>query len=243
MKHSKIGSVMTGDVVSVRYGTPFKEVARLLSEYRISGLPVIDAEDKVVGVISETDLLVREVEAPDPYRRRRRLRMPRMTAAARRGRSKATARTAGRLMSTPPVCVHADNTIAEGARRMARDRVERLPVVDDEERLVGIVTRRDLLQVFLRPDDDIRHEVIEEVLVRTLWLAPGAVTISVHNGVVTLDGRLERRSEVSVALHMAREVDGVVAVVNKLSHRLDDSHLQPTDQALRGVADDWLRKL
>ncbi|MEV8314732.1 CBS domain-containing protein [Streptomyces sp. NPDC059900] len=243
MKHSKIGSVMTGEVVSARYGTPFKEVAARLSEHRISGLPVIDADDKVVGVISETDLLAREAQAGDPYRQPRRFRMPRMSRAARKGRAKATARTAGQLMSTPPVCVHADNTIAEGARLMARHKVERLPVVDDEDRLVGIVTRRDLLQVFLRADDEIRREVIGEVLVRTLWLGPLAIKVDVYDGVVTLEGQLERRSEVPVALHMTREIDGVVAVVDKLAYRLDDSHLQPDDQALRGVADDWLRKL
>ncbi|MCX4673692.1 CBS domain-containing protein [Streptomyces sp. NBC_01381] len=243
MKHSKIGSVMTGEVVSARYGTPFKDVAKLLAEHRISGLPVIDTDEKVIGVISETDLLVREAQAPDPFQRPSRFRLPRMSPAARKTQVKATARTAGQLMSTPPVCVHADNTIVEGARLMAEHKVERLPVVDDEDRLVGIVTRRDLLQVFLRPDDGIRLEVIEQVLVRTLWLAPQTIKIDVQNGVVTLEGQLERRSEVPIALHMTREIDGVVAVVDKLTYRLDDSHLQPTDQALKGVADDWLRKL
>ncbi|MFE0172876.1 CBS domain-containing protein [Streptomyces sp. NPDC059002] len=242
MRHSKIGSVMTGEVVSAHYGTPFKEVARRLSEHRISGLPVIDADDKVVGVISETDLLVREARAPDPDRPRR-FRWPLPGSAARKSRGKATARTAGQLMSTPPVCVHADNTIAEGARCMARHKVERLPVVDDEDRLVGIVTRRDLLQVFLRADDEIRREVIEQVLVRALWLAPQTLGIEVRDGVVILEGQLERRSDVPVALHMTREIDGVVAVVDKLTYHVDDSRLRPTDQALRGVADDWLRKL
>ncbi|MCX4673715.1 CBS domain-containing protein [Streptomyces sp. NBC_01381] len=243
MKHSKIGSVMTSEVVSAQYGTPFKEVAKRLAEYRISGLPVIDADDKVVGVISETDLLVREAQAPDPYQAPRRFRLPRVGKGGRKDRAKATARTAGQLMSTPPVCVHADNSIAEGARCMAQHKVERLPVVDEEDRLVGIVTRRDLLQVFLRADDEIRHEVIEQVLVRTLWLAPQTIKIDVQDGVVTLEGQLERRSEVPVALHMTREIDGVVAVVDKLTHRVDDSHLQPNDQAMRGVTDDWLRKL
>ncbi|MFI0980847.1 CBS domain-containing protein [Streptomyces sp. NPDC021093] len=243
MKHSKTGSVMTTEVVTARHDTPYKEVARLLAEHRISGLPVVDPDDHVVGVLSETDLLVREAEAPDPYRAPRRFHLPRITPAARTTRTKATARTAGQLMSTPPVCIHAENTIAEAARSMARHSVERLPVVDEEDRLVGIVTRRDLLQVFLRPDDEIRHEVIEEVLVRTLWLPPQSVGVSVTDGVVTLDGQLERLSEIPVAVHMARQVDGVVAVVDKLTYRTDDSHLRPTEQALQGVADDWLRKL
>lgn len=243
MRHSKIGSVMAGEVVSAGYGTPFKDVARLLSEHRISGLPVIDVDDKVIGVISETDLLVREAEAPASYRPQPRFRLSWARSSARKSRAKATARTAGQLMSTPPVCVHAEDTIAEGARRMAEHKVERLPVIDDEDRLVGIVTRRDLLQVFLRPDDEIRREVIAQVLVHTLWLAPQSIEVDVDNGVVTLAGALERRSEVPVALHMTREIDGVVAVQDRLTYRVDDSHLQPTEQALRGVADDWLRKL
>ncbi|MGW5735946.1 MULTISPECIES: CBS domain-containing protein [Streptomyces] len=243
MKHSKIGSVMTGEVVSARYGTPFKEVAKLLSEHRVSGLPVIDADDKVVGVVSETDLLVREARQPAPRRPPRRFRLRPVGGGTRRTRAKAAARTAGQLMSTPPVCVHADDTIAQGARRMARHQVERLPVVDEEERLVGIVTRRDLLRVFLRPDDEIRREVIEQVLVRALWLPPRAVEIDVHNGVVTLRGQLERRSEIPVALHMAREIDGVVAVVDKLTHRIDDSRSRPVGRPPQGVADDWPRTL
>ncbi|MCF3119132.1 CBS domain-containing protein [Streptomyces arenae] len=243
MKHSKIGSVMTGDVVSARYGTPFKEVARLLADHRISGLPVLDLDDKVIGVVSETDLLVREAQAPGPYRPSRRFVLPGVTGAARRNRAKAAARTAGQLMSTPPVCVRADNSIVEGARRMAQEEVERLPVIDEEDRLVGIVTRRDLLQVFLRSDDAIRREVIEEVLVQTLWLTPRTIGVDVHEGVVTLEGRLERRSEIPIAVRMTREIDGVVAVVDKLGYHLDDSHLRPDEQAVRGVADDWLRKL
>ncbi|WP_438290501.1 CBS domain-containing protein [Streptomyces sp. HUAS TT7] len=243
MKHSKIGSVMTTEVVTARFATPFKEVAQLLATHRISGLPVLDADDKVIGVISETDLLAREAEAPGPTAAKRGLRLPRMSPAARRAQAKAQARTAGQLMSQPPVCTHAENTIAEAARTMARQRVERLPVLDEEDRLVGIVTRRDLLQVFLRTDDEIRREVIAEVLVNTLWLSPQTITVSVADGVVTLDGKLERRSEVPIAVNMTRQIDGVVAVVDKLGYHLDDSHLKPTDQALHGVTEDWLRKL
>jgi CBS-domain-containing membrane protein len=197
----------------------------------------------VVGVISETDLLVRQATAPGPYEPSRRFRPPRVTPAARTEHRKAQAVAADRLMSAPAVCVHAESSIAEAARTMARRSVERLPVVDEEDRLVGIVTRRDLLQVFLRPDEEIRREVVEEVLVRTLWLSPQAVDVSVVDGVVTLRGELERLSEIPIAVHMTREVDGVVAVVDKLTHRLDDSRLRPAEQALKGVADDWLRTL
>ncbi|MFB7444184.1 CBS domain-containing protein [Streptomyces mirabilis] len=243
MRQNKVGSVMATEVVTARYGTPFKEVARLLTEHRISGLPVIDEDDKVLGVISETDLMVRQAGVPDPYETPRRFRFTRPTRGARRQAAKGHARTAGQLMSVPPVTVHADETIAEAARTMARSRVERLPVVDDEDRVVGIVTRRDLIQVFLQPDDVIRREVIDEVLVRTLWLSPSTVEVAVYEGVVTLTGHVERRSEAEIAASMTDRIDGVVAVVDRLTYRLDDSHLRPDEPALHGVTEEWLRKL
>ncbi|WP_330340230.1 CBS domain-containing protein [Streptomyces sp. NBC_00557] len=243
MKHNKIGSVMTTDVIRASYGTPFKEVARLLAHHRISGLPVVDEDQKVIGVISETDLMARQAETPDPYEPKHRSRIAALTRDGRRRAAKATARTAGRLMTEPPVTVRAEDTIVEAARTMAQRHVERLPVVDEEDRLVGIVTRRDLLQVFLRPDTEIRDEVVEEVLVRALWLTPRSVDVSVVEGVVTLAGHMERKSETEIAVSMAKQIDGVVAVVDNLTYRLDDSHVQPAEQALHGVADDWLRRL
>ncbi|MEI5098375.1 CBS domain-containing protein [Streptomyces sp. PmtG] len=243
MKHRKVGSVMTSDVVTARYDTPFKEVAQLLARHRISGLPVVDADGCVIGVLSETDLMLRQAEAEDPYAPPRGVRWPKLLPGARKRETKARARTAGELMSRPAFTVYADGTIAEAARTMARHRVERLPVVDDEDRLVGIVTRRDLLQVFLRPDEEIHHEVVQQVLVDTLWLAPQTLEVEVLDGVVTLCGQVERHSEVPVAVRMTQQVDGVVAVVDKLTYRFDDSHLRPSDEALKGVADDWLRKL
>ncbi|WNM31241.1 CBS domain-containing protein [Streptomyces sp. Li-HN-5-11] len=243
MKHDKVGSVMTTDVVRASYGTPFKEVARLLAHHRISGLPVVDEDEKVIGVISETDLLARQAETPDSYEPKHRLRVVALTRSGRQRAAKATARTAGRLMTEPPVTVRAEDTIVEAARTMAQRRVERLPVVDDEGRLVGIVTRRDLLQVFLRPDTEIRDEVAEEVLVRALWLPTRSVDVSVVEGVVTLAGQMERKSETEIAVSMTKQIDGVVAVVDNLTYRLDDSHVQPAEAALHGVADDWLRRL
>lgn len=237
MKHRKVGSVMTTEVVAVAEPTPFKEVATLLARHRISGVPVVDDDEKVVGVISETDLMLRQVEQDAESPRRLRL-LP----AARRRAAKASALTAGRLMSTPPVTVRADDSIAHSARTMAERRIERLPVLDEEDRLVGIVTRRDLLQVFLRRDDDIREEVVQEIMVRTLWLTPQMVEVEVVDGVVTLEGELERGSEAAVAGRMTSQIDGVVSVVNRLTARYDDSRRQPVGPAVHGVADDWLRR-
>jgi CBS domain-containing protein len=239
MKHQMTGTVMTSDVIRTVADTPFKDAAALLAQHHISGLPVVDDDDKVIGVVSETDLLLHQADQETAGTKRH----THLTPAARRTAAKAHARTAGELMSTPAITVRADDSIARAARTMAQHRVERLPVLDEEDRLVGIVTRRDLLQVFLRTDADIRTEVIDEILVRTLWLSPHIIGVTVADGVVTLDGRLERKSEVSIAAQMTGQVDGVVAVANQLTYRFDDTHLRPAEPAVHGVADDWLHKL
>ncbi|MEU0184959.1 CBS domain-containing protein [Streptomyces sp. NPDC006207] len=237
MKHRKTGHLMTADVVSVREGTPFKDVVALLARHRISGLPVVDDDDKVLGVVSESDLMLRQTARQEGWRRR----LQALSPSARRNAVRGRARTAGQLMSTPAITVRAGESIAVAARTMADHRVNRLPVVDDEDRLVGIVTRGDLLQVFLRPDPEIRTEVVDEVVVRALWLAPRAIGVSVHLGVVTLEGRLERRSEVPLAEAMTRHVDGVVAVVNRLTYRIDDTHGRPVDPTVHGITAERLR--
>ncbi|MDQ1050979.1 CBS domain-containing protein [Streptomyces sp. V4I2] len=241
MKHRKVSTVMTSEVVRVAATTPFKEVAALLAEHRISGLPVVDEDEKVVGVISETDLMLRQAQQEEPGHQRPKWR-PRLTRAARRTDAKARARTAEQLMSSPAITVRADDSIAGAARTMAGHRVERLPVLDEEDRLAGIVTRRDLLQVFLRPDEDIRAEIVDEVLVRALWLAPQTIGVTVTDGVVTLDGQLERASEVPIVVNMSGQVDGVVAVVDHLTHRYDDTHLRPDEPAVHGIGESRLRR-
>ncbi|MFJ3306703.1 CBS domain-containing protein [Streptomyces sp. NPDC086549] len=242
MKPTKIDALMVADVVTAVHGTPFKEVVRLLGEHRISGLPVIDDDRKVIGVISETDLMLHQTRPPESRGSFAALTHW-LNRTVRERAAKSRARTAGGVMSTPAVTVRADATVTEAARLMAEHRIERLPVVDEEDRLVGIVTRGDLLQVFLRSDQEIKQNVQQEVFVNTLWLAPQTIEATVENGVVTLTGRMERRSEIPIAVGMTRRLDGVVDVVDHLSYRLDDKRLQPAEQALHGVADDWLRRL
>ncbi|MFG3479484.1 CBS domain-containing protein [Streptomyces sp. NPDC047980] len=218
-KHSKVGGLMTGEVVSVVPSTPFKEVAKRLAEHDISGLPVLDEDDRVVGVVSETDLLVRQALAANT------VRGPRQPGAGigAGSRDERDAITAGRMMSAPAVTVHADETVAAAARTMLRRCVDRLPVVDDENRLVGIVTRRDLLRVFLRPDPEIRLRVIEEVVVDTMGLAPDAVAVHVVDGRVTLEGALETPAQILVMKKLTEQMDGVVAVTDRLTARGDGS--------------------
>ncbi|MFJ2915702.1 CBS domain-containing protein [Streptomyces sp. NPDC087228] len=214
MKRIKVGDLMTDEVVSVVPVTSFKEVAKLLAQHNISGLPVLDDEDRVVGVVSESDLLNRQAarhlvtgDLPD--------------AAIGTAVSSGAEFTAAEVMSTPAVTVHADETAPDAARLMMRSGVERLPVVDDEDRLVGIVTRRDLLRLFLRPDAEIRRRLVEDVLVGTMGLRADVVTVHAVDGVVTLEGRLESQSQIAVLTCLAEQLDGVVAVVSHVCAPVD----------------------
>ncbi|MFF9858922.1 CBS domain-containing protein [Streptomyces tendae] len=202
-----VGEVMTRDVVHARRTTPFKEVVRLLDHHRISGLPVVDADDKVLGVLSGSDLIRNQAhrDGPTPP--------PAVTAGDV---------TAGDLMSSPAITVHPEQTVPDAARLMERRGVERLPVVDEADRLVGIATRRDLLRVFLRADDDIRRQVTEEIVVTAMGLPSDTVRVAVRDGVVTLDGRVEARGQVPELVHAVWRLDGVVGVVNGLGFRVDD---------------------
>ncbi|MFF5187658.1 CBS domain-containing protein [Streptomyces sp. NPDC000345] len=221
-----VGEVMTREVVEARREMSFKDVVRLLDRYRISGLPVVDDDDKVVGVISETDLIRRQA-ARSTGRLTRRLRLPPLGRSARRAAAAARAGTAGELMSTPAVTVHPEQRIADAARVMERHGVERLPVVDEEDRLIGIATRRDLLRVFLRTDDEIRREVHDEVLTRALGPSAHGVTLSVRDGVVTLGGHLEHLDDIPLAIRLTYRVDGVVGVVNRLTVRVASGPVGP----------------
>ncbi|MFD7962691.1 CBS domain-containing protein [Streptomyces zaomyceticus] len=206
MKHMKIGGLMTDDVVSAVPAASFRDVAKLLVEHDISGVPVVDEEDRVMGVVSESDLL-----SSDEL-------------------------TARGLMTTPAVTVHAEETVADAARLMVRRGVERLPVVDEEERLVGIVTRRDLLCVYLRPDAEIRHRIREDVLTDAMDLPGDAVDVHVLDGVVTLGGRVRRQSQVLMLVGLAERVDGVVAVVDRLSFHEDDVRPAPSARTPHDIA-------
>ncbi|MFG3292950.1 CBS domain-containing protein [Streptomyces sp. NPDC048179] len=217
MKHCGVKDVMTREVVRVGSEAPFKQVARLLSEHRIGGLPVLDDEGRTVGVISATDLLQHQAQQGEHHGRRY-VRRPRLTRSARAAAAKARAGTAEHLMTRPPVTATEQQYVTEAARTMWEHRVERLPVEDEDGRLVGIVTRGDLLRVFLRPDEEIRRDVTGQVAVG-LGLHRHAVDVTVDGGVVVLRGHLERRDDSGLAVRIAARVDGVITVTDHLTHR------------------------
>jgi CBS-domain-containing membrane protein len=208
---------MTENVLVVRLATPFKEVARVLADRGISALPVLDENDRLAGVVSEADLLYKEEYGKEEARFRL-LASPDERAA----RSKATADVAGQLMTSPAVTIGPDAGLVQAAKMMDQHRVKRLPVVDADGRLIGIVSRADLLKTFLRTDDEIREEVIRDVFMRVMWAEPEKFDVTVDDGVVTLSGELQLRSSTVIAVRLTRKVDGVVDVIDRLAYVIDD---------------------
>ncbi|MBV2357647.1 CBS domain-containing protein [Streptomyces sp. J2-1] len=206
-----VSDVMTRTVAAVGRRAPFKEIVQLMQDWRISALPVIEGEGRVVGVVSEADLLPKEELRDDPDACCLELRPPVDVA-------KAAALTAGDLMSSPAVTVRAAATLAEAARIMAREGVKRLPVVDEGGLLAGVVSRADVLKVFLRDDEDIAEEVRLEIASYLFPPPPSTVRVEVHDGVVTLTGRVRDTSLVPVAARLVRSVEGVVDVAFDLAH-------------------------
>jgi CBS domain-containing protein len=189
----------------------------LIAERRVSAVPVIDQEGRVLGIVSEADLLLKE-EFPEGSASRRLFQGRRQ----RIDRAKAAGDTAAELMTAPAVTVGPDASIAEAARLLHRHGIKRLPVVDPAGPLLGIVSRADLLKVFLRPDADIAAEVRQHVLMLGMWMDPDTVMVDVRDGVVTLTGPLERRSLIPITVSLVRGLDGVVDVVDQLTFEVDD---------------------
>jgi CBS-domain-containing membrane protein len=218
MRRWLVRDMMTGTVVTVVESAPYKEIVEKLSEHAVGAVPVVTEGRRVVGMVSEADLLHKmEFAGLEPHlhlleRKRRRA-----------ARAKAGADTAADLMTTPAVVIGASESLTTAAKLMDAAGVKRLPVVDEYGHLVGILSRRDLLRVYLRPDEAIRDEVTDEVLLRSLWIEPDAVTVDVERGVVTLAGTVDRRSTVPLVVHMVGTVAGVVEVVNHLSYHHDDT--------------------
>ncbi|MCX5442886.1 MULTISPECIES: CBS domain-containing protein [unclassified Streptomyces] len=202
MRHRTVADLMAPTAISVQRGTPFKEIARLLDEFDITAVPVVDESERPVGVVSEADLLHRR--------------------ASGRG-----APTATDIMTSPAITASPEWSVVRAARVMGRHAVKRLPVVDATGRLIGVVSRSDLVQLFLRRDQSIREEIVEDVLTRTLQLSPSALSVEVTDGVVTLSGTVGRRMLIPVIVRLCHSVDGVVDVINRLGFEFDDMSVDP----------------
>lgn len=216
----KIADVMTPGVVTVEARTPLKEVATILAEQRISGLPVVDG-GRLVGVVSEGDILAKESAPAGPARKLGHKERP--TAA----QAKSRAHTAGTAMTAPAVTIGPERTVTEAARVMVEKGVNRLPVLDGG-RLVGIVTRADLVRAFIRDDDEIARE-LHEVAVKTLWIDPKRLRISVDRGEVLFEGEVDSDADAELLDRFARRVPGVVGVLSRLHWQVDHPQVPRSD--------------
>lgn len=212
-----VAAVMTRQVVTVLPQATYKEVVERMTAHCVSAVPVVDADRRLQGIISEADVLLKE-ERP-PHRPGGPLLDPHGEAA------RAEARTAAALMTAPAITVRPETTLREAARLMHHRHVKRLPVVDGDGRLVGIVSRADLLLPFLREDQSIEGEVRDQVVHETLMLDPDSVTVTVQGGVVRLEGEVESRSLAGILARLVSGVEGVVGVDSRLTWRLDDRGL------------------
>lgn len=225
MTHRTVRAVMTAPVATARLDTPFKGLAAIMAERAVNALPVLDAAGRVAGIVSQSDLLRKEEYSDDPSARR--------PPHSHHHRAQAAGLTAGDVMSSPAVTIAPDASIVAAARIFDRQHLSHLVVTGADGTLVGILTPRDLLKVYLRTDADIRGEILGEVITKYLGCDPDRAQVKVTDGIVTLRGEVERRSMVPLAGRMARAVDGVVDVVNELAYAVDDRHL-PTAADLDG---------
>ncbi|WP_418960889.1 CBS domain-containing protein [Streptomyces tritici] len=216
MQHRTVFEVMTHNVVTAAPQTPFKQIARLFAEHDVSAVPVVDPDRRLLGVVSEADLLRATAELPDLEGRSAGVRL----LSGERGLP--DAETAAQLMTSPAITAQPGWNLVETARTMHRKGVKRLPVVDETGRLVGIISRSDLLRPFLRSDAAIRDEIEHDVLADTLRLAPDTIRVTVDDGVVRLTGRVEERADVRVIARLCRSVDGVVALHESIEYAYDN---------------------
>ena len=195
-----VRDVMTEDVVSVHSSASFKELVRTLSVTGVGAVPVIDDDRHVLGVVSVSDLITRIV-VPG---------------------AKSHAQTAAEVMTSPPITTSPTTHIIDAARLSSAQRARRLPVIDAENRLVGIVTRADLLRVFLRSDEEIRQHIRNDLLAADLGIDPSSISVLVIDGVVFLTGQVPLRSSHESLVAAVRQIAGVVAVHDQLNHLGDD---------------------
>jgi CBS-domain-containing membrane protein len=205
-----VADVMTRRVVAAHEGAQFKEIVEVMRAHQVSALPVVDSHNRVIGVVSEADLLVKEAETA-PHHGSWRWILP----ATER---KAAATVAKDLMTHPAVTIGKDATLAEAASRMGDRRVKRLPVVDEAGHLVGVVSRIDVLSVFSRDDREIRDEIINRIIFSDLCLDPAAFEVTVTSGIVTITGQAESKAVAAQLVDAIRHVEAVVDLRDRISY-------------------------
>ena len=221
----KVKDLMTTDVVTIGSEGSLKDVAKILAERRISGVPVVDAERRVLGVVSEADILYK-AKGPDEKAGGF---LGWLLLEGVEADAKLTARTAGEAMTTPVISVGPERAVAEAAAKMVEYGVNRLPVVDDEGKLVGLVSRADIVRAFTRTDAEIMREIREDVILKTLWISPERVNVTVAKGEVTLSGQVETKNDAELLPHFVERVPGVVSVTSNMSWEYEERKLPKSE--------------
>lgn len=212
-----VEKLMTRQVAAVMPEASLKGAAAVLAREHVSGLPVIDGNRVVVGVLSESDIVYRETGGSDGAQFVRSLMLSRDQPDRR-----AQATTVKDAMSSPAITIESKQTIDKAARIMMNKGVRRLPVVDADGHLVGIVTQADLVRAFIRSDDELAREIREDVIERKLWLDPASIDVDVHDGEVELSGRVETKADAELIPGFVEQVPGVMRVLSKLSWYEDE---------------------
>jgi CBS domain-containing protein len=213
----KVSDVMTSEVKTISGDEPLKEAARVMVKAGISGLPVVDDDRKVVGIITEADFV--SAEADRSWGRQRRRLLANFLGEAEHPKAK----TVSDSMTKNPHTIDGSSTVTEAARMMTELRVKRLPVVTPDGTLCGIISRADVMGAFARPDDDLRAEVIDEVVIGVLRLDPDKLSIDVVDGVVQMDGSVASRTDARLLQELAIRVEGVISVNSDVSWTNDDT--------------------
>lgn len=216
-----VDDVMTRDVVTVPPSATFHQMIGLMTARGVSALPVVDQGGELLGIVSEADLLLKE--SPPPLRRQW---LPESSRAAG-VRRKSDAVDASGVMTTQVVSIPSGAPVVAAVRLLCEHQLKRLVVLGVDGRMVGIVSRRDLLAGFSRSDDEIRADIVDGVIPRWLLVDPVHVQVEVCGGVVRLEGTVERRSDAELLPHLVRGLDGVVDVESALEYGLDDRNLSP----------------
>lgn len=218
MRHRTVEQLMTPAdlVVSVRPDTPYKVVAGLLCAYSISGVPVLGPTGRVIGVVTEADLLAKEIRASGPM-----IGRTPMQHGAGTEPDKAKALTAMDLMTSPAITAAPRELAASAAVRMQLRGVRRLPVVDEDGHLLGIVSRRDLLRPYLRRDEEIRAEALV-LIADEFGTVPAGWSVTVQGGVLTLNGELPTHGDVLAVYAAVGRIDGVVSVEGRPTYTVEE---------------------
>ena len=220
-----VADVMSGSVVAVRPAAGFKEIVTLMRQQNVSAVPVVDRPGHIIGIVSEADLLLKELPVEESQ-------TASILATGRRGeRARAAGVTAGDLMTPAVVKIRKDAPVTEAAQLMHDQRVKRLPVVDRDGKLIGVVSRVDVLSVFDRPDEQIRDEIANGIISGKFRFDPGALDVDVSSGIVTVSGPVKRRDTAAQLLEAIRHSDGVVDVRDRFSYPREG---QPASATARG---------